>query len=149
MTKRNDYYDKLRTLPGDLLAALQSDYLGKKELFSVDEYRSPEFHEALLLLLGPGKDASYFPSEITSFVQTLLGPGRILSLYCFLGEFLYQCRGGIGVERLPHDAKWAEFLLKIAEIEASVITEDPLHWEPKRKFEPLLSKLAEDPARRR
>lgn len=138
MATHFEYYNKLRLLPGDLLEALQSDYSGKKELFPADVYKSPEFHEEILLSLGQGKGASHIAPDITSFVQTLLGTGKILSLYSCLGEFLYQFGGGVGVERLLLAAKWAQFLLKIAEIDASVITADPLHWESRRKFERIV-----------
>jgi hypothetical protein len=71
----------------------------------------------------------YIPPTIAKFVQGLLGSGKVLSLYAGVGEFLYQSGGGIGVERNAQAAKWAQFLLDVAEIEATVFNEDPLKWQ--------------------
>jgi hypothetical protein len=138
VARHGEYYNKLRILPGDLLEALRSDYTGNKEWFSAEAYKTSEFHDVVLGSLARSKAEFYIPSAIASFVQGLLGSGKVLSLYAGLGEFLYQSGGGIGVERVPLAAEWAQFLLDIAEIDARVFNEDPLKWESKETFERVI-----------
>jgi hypothetical protein len=69
---------------------LEADFAGKKELFSAEEYKDPVFSDALLGLLVASFGGFFVPKEVTTFVKTILGPGRVLSLYSGLGEFLSQ-----------------------------------------------------------
>jgi hypothetical protein len=138
MPSQDDYYNRLRTLHGPLLQALQADFMGNQKWFSGDMYKSPEFRSALLMSLARESGGYSVPSEITQSFESILGSGPVLSLYSGLGEFLFQFGGEIGVERSMVAAEWAQFLLKIAGIKAEIVITNPLQWESNRKFDRIV-----------
>jgi hypothetical protein len=150
MSVQASYFDRLWTLAAhgrstgrDAVAEalpdrLEADFAGNKELFSAEEYRDPAFSDALLGLLVASLGGFSAPKEVTSFVKALLGPGRVLSLYSGLGEFLYQFGSGIGIERQSAAARWSQFLMRISALDAQVVNGDPLHWESHEKFERIV-----------
>lgn len=120
-----------------LIDRLQADFTGKREIFSAEEYKDPAIKETVVELLA--KDhALFIPKEVAGFVRVILGSGKVLSLYSGFGEFLEQFGGGVGIERSSLVAKRAEFLLDLADIDAQVVNEDPLHWESRDKFERIV-----------
>ena len=150
MSVQTSYFDRLWTLAAHgrstgrnsvaeaLPDRLEADFAGNKELFSAEEYKDPAFSDALLGLLVASWGGFFVPKEVTSFVKAILGPGRVLSLYSGLGEFLSQFRSGIGIERQSVAAKWSQFLIRISAVDAHVVNEDPLHWESDEKFERIV-----------
>jgi len=147
MTTQASLYRKLWTLADEerqagrfplsehLLERLEADFT-KKKLFSKEEYRDPAFRE--ILLVQGGRDAFSISKDVTSLVQAILGPGKILNLYSGLGEFLYAFGKGIGVEPQTMPAKWSRFLARIAGVEAQVVNEDPLNWSSTERFERII-----------
>ena len=71
-------------------------------------------------------------------MKPILGPGRVLSLYSGVGEFLCQFGSGVGIEPQSLAAKWSQFLMKISAVDAHVVNGNPLHWESDEKFERIV-----------
>jgi hypothetical protein len=74
MNKQSDYYRKLWTLADQgrstgrsgevLLDRLQTDFTGKRELFSGQEYSDPAFREVLLGVITRSGDGYYIAGEV-------------------------------------------------------------------------------------
>jgi hypothetical protein len=118
-----------------LIDRLRDDYTGNKEIFSAEEYKDPAIKEAIVVLLSKRRDIVLIPREIAWCVHTILGNGKVLSLYSGFGEFLEQFGGGVGVERQSWVVERARFLLELAGIDAEVVNADPLGWESRDRFE--------------
>ena len=107
-------------------------------MFSAEEYKDPAFSDELLGLLGASRGGFVVPKEVTSFVKAILGPGRVLSLYSGLGEFIFQFGSGIGIEPQSEASRWSQFLMRISAVDAHVVNGNPLHWESAEKFERIV-----------
>jgi hypothetical protein len=150
MTVQSSYYARLRALADEerssgryglsehLLDRLEADFRDKKELFSADEYKDPDFSEALWWIFVRGREDFSVPREVTNFVWSILGPGRVLSLFSGFGEFLRQFGSGVGVEHRLVPARWSQFLLKIAGVDAEIVNHQPLHWESGEQFDRIV-----------
>lgn len=110
-----------------LLAKLNADFIGEHKYFSESEYSDPSFRKALLLILLQRGTVTYFANELTAMLKQMLGSGPVLNLYSGMGEILFEFCGGIGVEPNSLTARWSQFLLAIAGVDARIINEDPTH----------------------
>jgi hypothetical protein len=125
-------------LSEDLLGKLEVDFDDRQALFSAAEYRDPHFRKALLDLLLRNRTVLYYQEEVTGLVQKIIGSGRTLHLYSGLGEFLFRTGDGIGIEPNPLAARWSKLLLRLSDINAEILNEDPRRWQSKEKFDRII-----------
>jgi hypothetical protein len=133
--REQDRFTAKTDIAAFLIDRLHADFDGKKEIFSAEEYGDPAIREAIVALLTKRRDVVLVPREIASFMHSVLGAGKVLSLYSGFGEVLERFGGGIGVERLSSVADRARFLLRLAGIEAEVVNGDPLQWNSSDRFD--------------